>query len=236
MHINKCTSPRAHSEVHIPKCPFPSVHSQVHIPQVHIPQVHIRKCTFPSAHSLSAHSPVHIPHCTFPSGHSQKHIPKCTFPKCTVTQNRCEDRTGGLTPLSPTGGGSHEKKKQIRLQRRRKEKRRRKWVTRKTCDQGELADSQIPILTKIHPSGAHTLKGPTTQRYQNTNVPTYKSRTHSQQQTPKMGLAPNGDKGCLTEAPCRSKARKDTSPKGAVDQTFSTFTATPRVNYPTRSG
>jgi hypothetical protein len=160
VHIPKCTFlkrtfPSAHPPLHIPKwtflnctfpkCTFPSAHSQVRIPQVHIPQVHIPKwtflnCTFPKCTFPSAHSQVRIP---------QVHIPQVHIPQCTVTQNRCADRTGGLTPLSPTGGGFHEKRKQIKVHMKGNEKGRKKWVSGKSRVQGELSHSQRPILTMV---------------------------------------------------------------------------------------
>ena len=130
----KCTFPSAHSQVHVLKCTFPSAHSQVHTPNRTF-----LKCT----HTL------------------QVHIPQAYIPKCTVTQNRCADRTGGLTPRSPTGGGLHEKRKQIKVHVKGNEKGRKKCMSGKSRVQGELSHSQRPILTMVPRHKAPTTKGHT---------------------------------------------------------------------------
>jgi len=92
------------------------------------------------------------------------------------------------------------------------------------------------VIRESSPRQGHTLskvqppKDTKTQKYQRTRV----AHTLNNARL-KTGLAQNGDKACLTEALCRSKARRDTSPKGVVDQISLTFTATQRMNYPTRS-
>ena len=99
--------------------------------------MHIPKCTFPSAHSQAPIPQVHTP---------QVHIPQVYIPKCTVTQNRCADRTGGLRPRSPTGGGSHEKRKPIKVHVKGNQRGRKRMCVREITRTGRAL-----TLSTTHP-------------------------------------------------------------------------------------